>query len=118
MMKWPYSIFFFFSSRRRHTICYRDWSSDVCSSDLDGAGGFTCSPSTPGLPPGSYPYWDAAVGDFNGDGKADLAVVGAGTAVAVFLGGATGFTTYVSYPLLDIDFATSVVVADFNRDGK
>src|SRR6266542_6002914 len=23
----------FFSSRRRHTICYRDWSSDVCSSD-------------------------------------------------------------------------------------
>src|SRR6266852_852843 len=24
---------FFFSSRRRHTICYRDWSSDVCSSD-------------------------------------------------------------------------------------
>src|SRR5207245_6243228 len=25
---------FFFSSRRRHTICYRDWSSDVCSSDL------------------------------------------------------------------------------------
>src|SRR5207245_6813446 len=24
----------FFSSRRRHTICYRDWSSDVCSSDL------------------------------------------------------------------------------------
>src|SRR6266852_3342418 len=25
---------FFFSSRRRHTSCYRDWSSDVCSSDL------------------------------------------------------------------------------------
>src|SRR3989337_1389157 len=23
-----------FSSRRRHTRCYRDWSSDVCSSDL------------------------------------------------------------------------------------
>src|SRR3989449_5006174 len=30
-----YSIFFFFfSSRRRHTRCSRDWSSDVCSSDL------------------------------------------------------------------------------------
>src|SRR3989337_463139 len=28
------SFFFFFSSRRRHTRCYRDWSSDVCSSDL------------------------------------------------------------------------------------
>src|SRR2546429_9216994 len=26
--------FFFFSSRRRHTRCSRDWSSDVCSSDL------------------------------------------------------------------------------------
>src|SRR5437899_5311853 len=27
---------FFFSSRRRHTRCLSDWSSDVCSSDLDG----------------------------------------------------------------------------------
>src|SRR6202045_4725411 len=25
----------FFSSRRRHTRCGRDWSSDVCSSDLE-----------------------------------------------------------------------------------
>ena len=25
---------FFFSSRRRHTRYWRDWSSDVCSSDL------------------------------------------------------------------------------------
>src|SRR5206468_10029504 len=27
-------LFFFFSSRRRHTRSDRDWSSDVCSSDL------------------------------------------------------------------------------------
>src|SRR5258705_9566525 len=27
-------FFFFFSSRRRHTRCLSDWSSDVCSSDL------------------------------------------------------------------------------------
>src|ERR1035438_10551259 len=27
-------IFVFFSSRRRHTRCLSDWSSDVCSSDL------------------------------------------------------------------------------------
>src|SRR3712207_9344031 len=27
-------IRFFFSSRRRHTRYWRDWSSDVCSSDL------------------------------------------------------------------------------------
>src|SRR6266513_27079 len=31
-----YRFFFFFSSRRRHTRSKRDWSSDVCSSDLDG----------------------------------------------------------------------------------
>src|SRR5699024_5102317 len=30
--------FFFFSSRRRHTRSKRDWSSDVCSSDLDRVG--------------------------------------------------------------------------------
>src|SRR6266496_5193234 len=31
-------FFFFFSSRRRHTRSLRDWSSDVCSSDLEAAG--------------------------------------------------------------------------------
>src|SRR5687768_17622992 len=47
-------FFFFFSSRRRHTRCSRDWSSDVCSSDLldrievprDGFVG-VCSPRNP-----------------------------------------------------------------------
>src|SRR5258707_3915546 len=38
-----HSLLFFFSSRRRHTRYWRDWSSDVCSSDLfqgcDGAAG-------------------------------------------------------------------------------
>src|SRR6476620_4222546 len=29
-----FCFFFFFSSRRRHTRYWRDWSSDVCSSDL------------------------------------------------------------------------------------
>src|SRR5262245_65324353 len=29
-----FCFFFFFSSRRRHTRCLSDWSSDVCSSDL------------------------------------------------------------------------------------
>src|SRR2546422_7707276 len=44
-MKEPFSrltcspgLIFFFSSRRRHTRCSRDWSSDVCSSDLAQAG--------------------------------------------------------------------------------
>src|SRR3712207_8421093 len=31
-------VFFFFSSRRRHTRYWRDWSSDVCSSDLEADG--------------------------------------------------------------------------------
>src|SRR3712207_8879626 len=29
-------VLFFLSSRRRHPIYWRDWSSDVCSSDLPG----------------------------------------------------------------------------------
>src|SRR5206468_6605502 len=37
---------FFFSSRRRHTISDRDWSSDVCSSDL--AYGFRLHAIAPG----------------------------------------------------------------------
>src|SRR5690606_40208398 len=39
---------FFFSSRRRHTRCSRDWSSDVCSSDL----------WRPGRAPAMRPYVD------------------------------------------------------------
>src|SRR5690606_41027789 len=47
-------FFFFFSSRRRHTRFSRDWSSDVCSSDL--AQGVIRFPnnfeiSLPSLPP-------------------------------------------------------------------
>src|SRR5690606_1645527 len=40
-------FFFFFSSRRRHTRFSRDWSSDVCSSDL---------PCSAGVWPGRFPY--------------------------------------------------------------
>src|SRR5215813_14306512 len=41
---------FFCSSRRRHTRCGRDWSSDVCSSDLSGpaSGGAWWSVRVPG----------------------------------------------------------------------
>src|SRR5262249_38003645 len=46
------ALFFFFSSRRRHTRLVSDWSSDVCSSDLKplGAGWGACSRSL--APPG------------------------------------------------------------------
>src|SRR5207249_5339853 len=43
-------LFFFFSSRRRHTRSKRDWSSDVCSSDLGiyvSGGASTVSNTTP-----------------------------------------------------------------------
>src|SRR2546429_451428 len=40
----------FFSSRRRHTVCSRDWSSDVCSSDLHW-------PRKPLLPSESCKAW-------------------------------------------------------------
>src|SRR5256884_3253789 len=49
---------FFFSSRRRHTRCSRDWSSDVCSSDLvatdylrgpQGCSDLTVFPANPNL---------------------------------------------------------------------
>src|SRR3989449_11387915 len=42
-------FFFFFSSRRRHTRCSRDWSSDVCSSDLSQ---FLYQPTPPSLTAG------------------------------------------------------------------
>src|SRR5205814_6619829 len=42
------SFVFFFSSRRRHTRCLSDWSSDVCSSDLRHATGATSGVSAEG----------------------------------------------------------------------
>src|SRR2546422_11139000 len=65
-------LFFFFSSRRRHTRCSRDWSSDVCSSDLymaehgipRGAAAQAASPASGaedgGLKPASTPASAAA----------------------------------------------------------
>src|SRR5215813_8226356 len=41
-------FFFFFSSRRRHTRCGRDWSSDVCSSDLSANVGKGANDGTKG----------------------------------------------------------------------
>src|SRR5438067_4043902 len=47
-------VFFFFSSRRRHTRSKRDWSSDVCSSDL--AVTTVLRPIVEGLRDGGTPY--------------------------------------------------------------
>src|SRR6266576_5636601 len=61
-------IFFFFSSRRRHTRSLRDWSSDVCSSDLAAGafrtddGGKTWRPINRGLRSQYIPDQTAEVG--------------------------------------------------------
>lgn len=59
-----------------------------------------------------------AVGDFNMDGKLDLAVVNATTLnVSILLGNGEGtFQTAVNYPVGLVAF--SLLVADFNGDGK
>src|SRR5690606_23108719 len=46
-------LFFFFSSRRLHTRFSRDWSSDVCSSDLDDRNACGCLPTGAGQPASS-----------------------------------------------------------------
>jgi type II secretory pathway component GspD/PulD (secretin) len=81
---------------------------------------------TPGIIPGAFPRNDFAVGsgptavatgDFNGDGKLDLAVVNQGdNTVSILLGNGDG--TFGTHK----DFATgkqpvAVVAGDFNRDG-
>src|SRR5437016_8237732 len=41
LLMYLFSFFFFFSSRRRHTRLVSDWSSDVCSSDLEAKNALT-----------------------------------------------------------------------------
>src|SRR5256885_13233839 len=57
--KETYPVFFFFSSRRRHTRLQGDWSSDVCSSDL--ATCYTPGPAAPVVNAG--PDLSASTGD-------------------------------------------------------
>src|SRR6266571_6981546 len=48
-------LFFFFSSRRRHTRLTCDWSSDVCSSDLTEPGDW--QPTPPAFAPAAFTQW-------------------------------------------------------------
>src|SRR5256885_11405627 len=59
---------FFFSSRRRHTRLQGDWSSDVCSSDLDASRQKTTSttPLVVGFMTGSTPSPRTAVRGLSG----------------------------------------------------
>ena len=61
--------------------------------------------------------WSLTVGDFNGDGKPDLAIVFIGAdAIGIFLGNGDGtFQNPVTYN--GVDNARWIVAADFNGDG-
>ena len=68
---------------------------------------------------GSNPL-SVAVGDFNGDGKPDLAVANSsGGTVSVLLGNGDGtFQTQTTYTVGSSSFPFSVAVGDFNGDGN
>ena len=84
----------------------------------DGAGNFAAAPNSP-VSVGAQP--DAIVaGDFNNDGKLDLAVANASdNTITVLLGNGDGTFTQASgspYPVGKFPF--SIAAADFNGDGK
>src|ERR1035441_4113021 len=90
---------FFFSSRRRHTRCLSDWSSDVCSSDLN-----TLERMYPGmieyLKPGEDIKFNspAATGGYREYLTTELQGIGAGVDVPYeLLSGDLSLVNYSSY---------------------
>jgi hypothetical protein len=85
-----------------------------------GTGSFTAAPGSP-FPVGTNPV-SVAVGEFNGDGKLDLAIANSkisGNTVTVLLGDGTGsFTEAPGSPFAAGTYSQSVAVGDFNGDGK
>jgi hypothetical protein len=86
----------------------------------NGQGGFTAATGSPfTVGSGADSLVVAAVGDFNGDGKQDLAGINsASNDLTVLLGnGSGGFTPAIGSPLAAGSSPQAVVVGDFNGDG-
>src|SRR5207245_1710110 len=84
----------------------------------DGAGGFS-QPSGSPVAAGSHPS-SVAVGDFNRDGRPDLATANVRSdTVTILLGdGAGGFSQSFGSPFAVASFPNSVAVGDFDNDGR
>jgi hypothetical protein len=82
----------------------------------NGAGAFSPARNSP-FGAGTNPF-GLAVGDFNGDGHADLAVTGQGSDnVSILLGDGQGGFTPGKNPIAVAGQPNPIVVADFNGDG-
>ena len=67
----------------------------------------------------NYPFLgnDHTVGDFNADGRIDLAGIGLQTAVIMLGNGDGTFAARVEFPATGTGQAQAVAAGDFNRDG-
>jgi hypothetical protein len=86
----------------------------------NGIGGFTAAPGSPGPTGGSGGAVTLAVGDFNNDGFADLAIgtLGGAAPLVISLGNGQGTFNMKSTPEIGGSWIPSIGVGDFNGDGK
>jgi YD repeat-containing protein len=83
----------------------------------NGDGTFALASGSP-ITINNFDPYGAVTGDFNDDGKLDLAVIDTNGNLAMLLGNGNGTFALRSPVFMDCYGPVSVVVADFNRDGK